>query len=237
MDRNNTSHPGSVYSRRRFLGSAGALALGGVAGCLGDSGNDDTHLGPPDRPGDPEDYAYPAYGQQVPDVTVEAPLHDSSISPRDLDSTVVMTFFYSYCESVCPRLISALRNVQTAASRRGYEDQVTFLPVTFDPARDTASRFEEYAEAMRVDLDAGNWYFLRPDGEQRAKEVVSDTFGLHFEQTDPNGDKPGYMFAHMALILVVNPSGYVERAYPDQQPVWQDIESDVRTVIEGAAQE
>lgn len=236
MERNPASRPGSTFSRRQFLGSAGAVTLGAVAGCLGSSGDPNTYLGPPDTPGDPEDFAYPAYGQRVPDVAVQAPLHGRRVSPRDFDETVVMTFFYSYCQSVCPRLISALRNVQTAASESGYEDDVAFLPVTFDPARDTAPRFEEYADAMRIDLDAGNWYFLRPDGAERAEAVVTDTFGLAFEQTDPNGEDPGYMFTHMALILVVNPDGYVERAYPDPNPVWQDIEADVRTVVNEATE-
>lgn len=232
MDLERTSRPGSAQTRRAFLGTVGGVGTASLAGCIGSAGNANTHLAEPNIPGDPEDYAYPAFGQTVPDVTIPAPLHDRSISPREVDSTVVMTFFYSHCESVCPRLISALRNIQTAAGEGGYGDDVAFLPVTFDPARDTADRLAEYAEAMRIDLDAGNWYFLRPDGEDRAKSVVADTFGLQFEQTDPNGDKPGYMFGHMALILLVNPDGYVERAYTDSKPVWQDINDDVKTVVD-----
>ena len=231
MDSNIPTRSDNGLSRRAFLGTAGAVSVGGLAGCIG-GGNPNTHLSSPDTPADPEDLAYPAHGQQIPDVSIPAPLHDTSVSPRDFDETVLVTFFYSYCESVCPKLISALRNVQTAAAEGGYGDQVAFLPVTFDPARDTGPRFEEYADAMRVDLEAGNWYFLRPDGKARAKEVVYETFGLQFERTDPNEDKPGYMFTHMPLILLVNPSGYVERAYVQKSPVWQDINEDVKTVID-----
>ena len=224
------------FGRRAFLGTVGSVGVGGLAGCLGAaSGN--THLPPPDRPGEASDLAYPAHGQKVPDVSVPAPLHGETISPRDFDTTVLLTFFYSHCESVCPRLISALRNVQTTAGEEGYGDEINFLPMTFDPARDTAARLREYAEASRVDLDAGNWYFLRPDGPDRAEAVVHETFGLKFVRTDPSPEMEGYMFTHMALILLVNPSGYVERAYVDKQPVWQDIYEDAKAVIAGASEQ
>lgn len=223
-------------SRRGFLSTAGAISISSVAGCLG-GGNPNTHLQAPDMEADPEDLAYPAYGQQIPDVSLQAPLHDEMISVRDRDTTVVMTFFYSYCESVCPRLISTLRNIQSKALEGDYGNAVEFLPVTFDPERDTADRLREYAEAMRIDLEAGNWYFLRPDGVDRAESVVADTFGLQFKRTDPNGDEPGYMFTHLPLILIVNPSGYVERSYTDSKPVWQDIHEDVKAVVDATTQE
>jgi len=221
-------------TRRAFLATTGAVTLGGVAGCLGAGSNTDTHLAPPDSPADPEDLAYPAYGQPVPDVSVPAPLHDTTVSPADRDSTLLLTFFFSYCESVCPRLISTLRNVQAEASENGYGDQIDFLPVSFDPQRDDAARLREYADAMRIDLEAGNWYFLRPDGKPRAEAVVAEEFGVKFKRTDPNPDEPGYMFAHLPLILLVNPEGYVERAYTDKQPVWQDVRDDTESVIEAA---
>lgn len=219
------------FTRRAILSAAGALGIGAVAGCLGSATDRNTHLPPPDRPGDPADLAYPAHGVEVPDVSIPAPLHGIPVSPREFDSTVLMTFFYSYCQSVCPRLISTLRNVQAAAKSGGYGDGVTFLAVTFDPARDTPDRLRDYADAMRVDRDAGNWYFLRPDGPDGAKDVVENTFGLKFQRTEANGDT-GYMFVHMPLVLLVNPSGYVERAYTKRQPVWQAVNDDVRTVIE-----
>lgn len=213
------------------------MALGSVAGCLGAGGDPNTHLAPPDTPADAEDLAYPAYGQPVPDVTLPAALADRSVSPRDRDSTVVMTFYFSYCESVCPRLISTLRNVQAAANDGGWGDQVAFMPVTFDPERDTPARLREYADASRIDLEAGNWYFLRPESVERAEAVVTDEFGVKFERVDEDPDDATYMFTHIALILVVNPEGYVERAYTDSQPVWQDVRDDVKDVVDAAAAE
>jgi protein SCO1/2 len=93
----------------------------------------------------------------------------------------------------------------------GYADQVDFYPVTFDPARDDAETLRAYADRMNVDMDAGNWHFLRPETEARAKAVVQEQFGVFFEK-DPQEDGP-YMFTHLGLILLVNADGYVERAY------------------------
>lgn len=218
-------------SRRRFLAGATAAGLGAVAGCLG-GGTQNTVLAAPNMAADPEDLAYPAHGQEIPDVALPAPLHDETIALRERDTTLVITFFYSHCQTICPRLISTLRNVQSKAAKAGIGDDIELHAVTFDPERDTADRLREFAEAMRVDLEAGNWYFLRPDGVDRAKSVVADTFGLHFERTHPNGDDQGYMFTHMPLILVVNPSGYVERSYTDKRPVWQDVYEAVQSVVE-----
>ena len=65
--------------RRTFLRSTGAVgALGGLAGCLGSVGlrdsNPDVALGEPDREFESSDVPYPAWGEQIPDVTVPAPV-------------------------------------------------------------------------------------------------------------------------------------------------------------------
>jgi protein SCO1/2 len=218
-----------MYRREylRTLGATGALA-GGVAGCLG-GGNPNTTLGEPDREYDSEDVQFPAWGQQVPDVTLPAPLSGTDVSVRDVDTPALLTFFYSYCNTVCPVLISTLRDVQTHALNEGYGDEVSIYPVTFDPERDDAARLREYGEKMHVDVDAGNWQFLRPAGKDRAKTVVTDEFGVFFERTHPE-KMDRYMFNHAAMTLLVNGNGYVERAYRTQSPDEQQIIADLKKV-------
>lgn len=204
--------------RREYLRSfaaAGAVTTS-VAGCLGD-GNPNTALGRPDRQYESEDVPYPAWGQRVPDVSIDDPLAGTEIRVRDVDTPTLLTFFYSHCQTVCPVLVSTLREVQTHALTEGYGEEVTFLPVTFDPERDDAGRLEAYAEQLNVDLDAGNWRFLRPATTDRARAVVSDQFGVFFERTQPE-DMDKYMFTHTALTLLVNADGYVERAYRTKSP-------------------
>ncbi len=172
------------------LGSVGATA--GLAGCSGvlggDGGTPNVTLGPPDTQGDPADFAYPGYGQRVPDVTLTDPIADVEVAVRDVGTPYVMTFIFTHCRDVCPLLTQGLKRVQDDAAENGYGDAVTFLDLTFDPARDDAERFEAYAEERDVDLEAGNWHFLRAGGPERTRAVVADDhpdgFGVPYRRED-----------------------------------------------------
>jgi protein SCO1/2 len=224
--------------RRTFLTTAAGSGLAASAGCLGSvgavlgDGSQHTVLGKPEtQPTRSANLPYPAYGEKLPGATLPAAIADRTVSVGDLETAVVMTFFYSHCNTVCPFLISSMRKVQTNAIEGGYGDQVTFLPVTFDPARDDAERLREYAEMMNVDLDAGNWYFLRPDDHEHAKEVVEERYGVTFEKTGAT-DSSMYMYNHLGLLLVVNAEGYVERAYTGDDPKGTRVWSALETVLQ-----
>lgn len=211
--------------RRAMLRVTGASLAGGLAGCLG--GQPETYLeATKDR--DPDVYPYPVHGQRLPAATLSAPLRDETIDLRGFDDRdVVLTFFYSHCQTVCPRLISALRNVQTAAAEDGHTDDLALVAVTFDPARDTADRLREYADLMNVDRSLGNWYFLRPESPERAKTVVQDRYGVVFEKVPASEtDMDMAMFNHFALIVLANKQGNVERPYTGGNPDWQRIYDD-----------
>lgn len=222
--------------RRTYLGALGAAGLGVTAGCLGSGGNPNTTLGEPDRPEGltSEALAYPAWGEQVPDVTLPDPLTDERIDLRGVDRPAFVSFFYSNCMSVCPRLVSALREVQIHSVENGYADDVGFYPITFDPQRDTAATLREYAGRMNVDMGAGNWHFLRPEGRERAKAVLESEFGFAFERTHPD-DMDRYMFTHIGLVLLVNADGYVERAYRGQEGTEGRYIEDLETVRSGGS--
>jgi protein SCO1/2 len=220
--------------RRTFLRSAGtAGAIGGLAGCLGSVGlgdsNPDVVLGEPDREFESSDVSYPAWGEQIPDVTVPAAMESREIRLRDVEQPSLLTFFYSHCQTVCPVLISTQRNIQAHAQNNGYGDAVSFFPMTFDPARDTAERLQTYAELMNVDADNENWQFFRPASKERARAVVQDQFGVGFQRTEPE-EMDMYMFMHLALTLLVNGDGFVERAYRSKSPDQEKIISDLKAV-------
>ncbi|MFC6962344.1 SCO family protein [Halocatena marina] len=214
--------------RRIFLGSLATIGtVGTLGGCLGLADpNPNVTLGEPDRQFDSSDVPYQAWGERVPDVTIPAPVDSRSVSLRTVDTPTVITFFFSHCMTICPVLISALRNVQTDAMNNGYANQVTFLPITFDPARDHAQRLQAYAEEMNIADGAGNWYFLRPDSEQSATQIIQKEFGVMFEKT-PTKKQSGYMFTHTPLTLLVNADGYVERAYKTKSPAQETIIDDL----------
>jgi protein SCO1/2 len=234
--------------RRTVLKATGAAALTATAGCLGalvsDDGNEDVVLGPPenhDRRKD-LDIPYPTYGEQIPDATVPAPLHDRSVSTTEFvgDRHVMMTFIYTSCLTVCPGLTASLRHVQADSIDEGYAEEMAFLPTTFDPKQDTPQALRSYGEEMGVNFEVGNWYFLRPETPEDAKRVVEDTFGVAFESgggghaDDSQGDeeKPT-MFQHSSVVLLVNKDGFVERAYNGGPPAPDEAIEDTQAVVEG----
>jgi protein SCO1/2 len=209
--------------RRRFLRSlaatgaaAGTTATAGCAGVLGGSGAEGTILGPPEV--DLSEASHPSYGEEMPDFTVPDPIagEDITVSEFEGERAVLWTSFYTSCpDGVCPALILRLRRVQEVAAEEGYGDEAALLAQTFDPERDTAPVLREYANQRGVDLDAGNWHFLRPESYEAGVELMDDNFGLKIRKT--NGEQYAnleYAFPHYGLILLVNKQGIVERAYP-----------------------
>jgi len=220
-------------NRRTFLRGAAGAGLAGTAGCLGfGASNPDVVLSEPELEYTSEELPYPAWGQQVPDVTLPDPIGGGQVSTRSVETPALYTFFYSHCNSICPVLIHSMRNVQTHSIEAGYADEVVFAPVTFDPERDTAERLTTYADDMNVALNADNWQFLRPESAERAKATVDAQFGVSFERTHPD-DMDSYMFTHLAMTYLVNADGYVERAYRTGSPDPERLIDDLETVRNG----
>lgn len=220
--------------RRHYLRSLAATGVASTvltAGCLGvleDSGPEGTVLAPPEQ--DLSESAHPSYGDEMPDFAVPDPItgDDISVSQFEGERAVLWTSFYTSCpDGVCPALVLRLRRVQEVAAEEGYGDETALLPLTFDPERDTADALREYADQQGVDLDAGNWHFLRPESYERGQELMDEHFGLIIEKTDAEEyDNLEYQFPHYGLILLVNKEGIVERAYPNGPSV------EIETVVD-----
>ena len=227
------------------VGSGVALSLSGCMGMLGSGsdGGSNTYLDAKEWEGvdDPSNLPFPTHGQALPSATLPAPLRDDTevSMPDDFETDLLVTFIYTNCMTMCPRLTALMAQTQDYAREEGYSDQVSFVETSFDPARDDADAFREWADKHRVEMDDGNWYFLRPQSKERAKEVVQENYGIHFTKTEPE-NMDAYMFSHAGVILLANQDGYVERAYklqaqrnPDSPRVSrQQITDDLATLRE-----
>jgi protein SCO1/2 len=222
----------SIDRRTVLSGLAGAATVA-LAGCgaLGSANSDDTVLAPPENYDALQDIdpGYPFHGEELPGVTVEAPLRDRTVSTREFvgERHVLTTFVYTRCGSVCPALTANLVQVQADAVTRGYENDVALLATTFDPEYDTTDRLEDFGRDRGAAVDADNWYFLRPESEARVREVVVEAFGHPFQENDG----PGMPFIHNPLLVLANDRGYVERAYANEVPDPSTVLEDVRTVV------
>jgi protein SCO1/2 len=205
--------------RRSYLAGLGTAGLAGTAGCLGGlgqlaGGNPDVVLPEPDRQYDSEDVPYAAWGQQLPTVTLPGALSGGEVTLGERPTPYFVTYFFANCMTLCPILESLLREVQIHGVQNGYAGEVSFFPITFDPERDTPERLRQEAEEMSVDLEAGNWDYLRPASRERAKQVITDELGITFRRTPgPDGDEENYMYVHPGVVQLVNADGVVERAY------------------------
>ena len=234
--------------RRSFLAAGGASLTAATAGCLSSAmfwRSDDVVLDEPDYYDDFEQVQQsreaghldiPIYGDELPEATVPDALGDEDVTTTGFidDRHVLITFLFTRCPTVCETLTYNLVQVQHEALDSGYADDIALLPVTFDPEYDTPDILEEYSEERGAALDDESWHFLRPENEDRAREVVTDTFGVTFtyagDEVDPDdhdhhppadepdgelgsdhGDHDEKLFAHDTLLLLANKNGYVER--------------------------
>ncbi|WP_142985832.1 SCO family protein [Halorubrum cibi] len=222
--------------RRALLGGMGAAATGTVAGCTTRLLNDEPEgvvLEPQeDQIADAEDLSYPAHGQPLPEFELRAPLAGETIASEDLDRTAVVTAIFTSCPAECGVLLHRLVGVQRRVDEAGLTDSVVFLPITFDPERDDARALRENAESLGVDLEAGNWHYLRPESPADAEAVVEDRLGIGFERTTESERIEGYDFTHAVVTLLVNPDGVVERAYRGETIDRDRVADDVAAVVD-----
>lgn len=214
--------------RRRFLRAACAAGAVGATGCVSSlGGGSESVVLPPqeDQLGDSEDLAYPAYGQSFPEFSLPNPLTDETVDSVSENHVTVATAIYATCPDQCLVIGNQLAGVQAAVEERGAADGVRFLIITFDPERDTEGVLRDYGERMGADLSAGNWLFMRPEDPEEAERVVTDRLGIAFRRS-------GGTFTHTTLAFLVNPDGYVERAYQTQRPEVERVAEDAESVAE-----
>lgn len=221
-------------TRRQFLATTGAVTATGLAGCAQLTGGQFSYM----RLDPPENYEqmkeadlpHPIYGEELPDATVPSPTLDREMQVREFvgDRCTLLTFIYTRCEGICPAEMSNLVQVQASAAKLGKTDDIALLAMTFDPEYDTPERLQEFGENLGMKYDQDNFYYLRPETPERAKELVEDRYGDPFSAND--GD--GMAFLHRGLMLLVNEDGYVERAYAGKPPQPATVVADFEALME-----
>lgn len=221
--------------RRTYLLTLGTTATVATAGCLGgvfgsDDGAESTVLSPPEgQVAESQDLAYPAYGQPFPEFELPDATSDAVVDTGALDTPALATAFFASCPAECGILLDHLADIQRETIERGLTEQITFLPITFDPPRDDAEKLRENADRVGADLEAGNWHNLRPEDPEEAEAIVTDQLGVAYERTDDSDRMEGYDFTHIVVTWLVNRQGVVERVYRgeflDREQVLADVES------------
>lgn len=270
--------------RRTYLGAGTVGALSAIAGCLDTPGmsesndgtdpsdeappasdeappaSDEAVLGPPET--DLSASIHPTYGDEVPDFAFPDPFSGERISDDNFrgERVQLYTFYYTNCpDGICPALLRSLGTVNLSVRDEGHQDAAAFVPITFDPNRDTKNVIVRQAEKLNIDPETDDWFFLRPETWSAVENTLiaeDGGFGLPLtpgmgdeshghgegEDNESSNNESGswtppndgdYTFPHFAFILLVNRQGIVERSYPNAHNVQPTrIEEDMLAVLE-----
>lgn len=151
------------------------------------------------------------------------PVTGVTVNTEELDRTCLATAVYTTCPAECSIVGNRLAGVQSAVDNMGLTDDTLFVTVSFDPRRDDAEALRDYGKRMGVDFEAGNWRFLLPEDEEEARRVVDEKLGIGFK-------REGGEYIHLVLTFLVNPDGYVERAYRGERIEIDKVSDDVQRV-------
>lgn len=122
-----------------------------------------------------------------------------SIAIGDLAGRVrVMALVYTSCHGTCPLIVAEMKRIE-ASVPAGRTDDVGFVLVSLDPARDTPGRLAQWAADNH--LDQGRWTLL--NGSDGAVRELAATLGVRY-QVQPDGE-----VAHANVITVLDAGGVV----------------------------
>jgi protein SCO1/2 len=117
---------------------------------------------------------------------------------------VVLFFGYTSCPDICPTTLGDFKAVQSRLGKQA--DQVEFVFITVDPARDNLARVKDYVEIF----DPG---FIGLSGGVEQLRPVWEAYGIYAEKSDV-GSAGGYLVDHTARIYVINPEGELQLTFP-----------------------
>lgn len=147
---------------------------------------------------------FPVIGKPAPDFTLTSQSGARVQLSQFRGRLVLLDFIYTHCVDVCPLVTANLARVQRALIARGWwVNDVVFVSVTTDPARDTPAAFLTYARRYRADLRG--WYFLT--GSAQTLAAVYRAYGIHVQPRSKG------LQEHALPTFVIDRQGFVLGAY------------------------
>jgi len=132
---------------------------------------------------------------------------------KDLVGKVhVVDFFFTTCQSICPRLTRAMKALQDRFEKN--KVPVRLLSITVDPENDTPEVLAAYAKKYGADLK--RWTFVTGT-EAQVRELIVEGFKTHMGQKEKIGDNL-IDISHAGLFVIVDGEGGIRGYYrPDEQ--------------------
>jgi len=114
------------------------------------------------------------------------------------DKYVFITFLYTSCATVCPKLELNMSQVYDLIPKEYFGKDIVFLSISFDPERDTPETLNRYKDAFHS--DGVTWRMARIPNQKELNSLL-DEFGV-IVIPDGQGN-----FTHNSAFYLVNPNG------------------------------
>ncbi len=159
--------------------------------------------------------------QKIPEFTLTAqdgePLSLSNLNGR----YVLLSFGYTHCPDVCPATLLEFRQIHRQLG--DLSEQVEFMFISVDPARDTPELLNRYM--ARYDPS-----FIGLSGDEDVLQSIAPDFGLFWDIRDDTSTRAGYIVDHTASRYLLDPEGQLIRIYSfTADPLV--IEADIRDLL------
>lgn len=114
------------------------------------------------------------------------------------DGIYVSDFFYTYCQSICPKVKTQMLRIY---DRYGEEDQLKLVSFALDPKRDNREHLYNYSKNLGV--DGKKWFFLTGDREQ-----IWDLASQYLISVQEDKENPGEI-SHSGKIILIDKKGHI----------------------------
>lgn len=116
---------------------------------------------------------------------------------KDLSGTyILMSMFYSSCDSLCPRIVSDIKKLDSKIPKKKVQDTKIVL-VSLDEEKDSPEKMKAYAKKM--ELDESRWILL--SGDKNSIRELSAVLEIDYKKMD-NGE-----ISHSAVVSLLSKNG------------------------------
>lgn len=131
---------------------------------------------------------------------------------RSLEGKVwIADFVFTYCAGPCPMMSSVMRRF---TDHLGHFENVRFVSISVDPARDTPERLLQYSAAFEADPE--KWFFLTGD-KQAIYDLSQQHFRLAVGETAPEMRMP-HAILHSTKFVLVDAKGRIRGYFDSSEP-------------------
>lgn len=141
----------------------------------------------------------------------------------------VMGFIFTNCPDICPLTTNNMQRIQKELVNEKI-DGISFISLSFDPARDRPSVLKQYAQIRGIDLK--NWQFLT--GEQAVIDSIKKTmhfFAVAADTSYSEEGKPYYFFVHTDRISLIDREGRVRKNYRGSTVDVNEVIKDIKEIM------